>query len=135
MSHIQNLHRAGQIAHELYSGHAAKAGVGKITPRQAALIGAIAKLGVDNGHPPTQAEIGAEAGIDRSTVAEVIKRLTATGLVKRTRSKEDLRAYGLSLTAAGNKMLPKLAAAIEATNADLGARIKGLDRVRIQEAA
>lgn len=46
-------------------------------------------------------------GIDRSTLADVVRRLMRTGLISRKRSKADSRANVLTITDAGSRALAK----------------------------
>lgn len=105
VSHL--LHRAVQIAADL---HAAQAGPEGLTPRQFAVLAAIA-----GGEGATQSQLVARTGVDRSTLAELLNRLMARGLVSRLRSPGDARANQVSLTAAGRALLeaaqPRAAAA------------------------
>ena len=91
------LHRAGQAADELF---AEEMGGSDLTPRQFAVLVA---LGEEEG--TSQTDIVGSTGIDRSTLADIIKRLIARGLVGRRRSKHDARAYAVRLTAAGQAAL------------------------------
>jgi DNA-binding MarR family transcriptional regulator len=44
-------------------------------------------------------------GIDRSTLAEMIRRMLERGLITKERTEDDLRAYAVSITQAGRKAL------------------------------
>ena len=44
-------------------------------------------------------------GIDRSTLADIVARLLARGLIQRKRAKEDGRAYAIKLTPQGARSL------------------------------
>ena len=44
-------------------------------------------------------------GIDRSTLADIVRRLKGKGLVQRLRTKEDARAYAVKLTDEGHRVL------------------------------
>lgn len=52
-------------------------------------------------------------GIDRSTLAEMIRRMLERGLITKKRTEEDLRAYAVSITQAGRKALRSARAAAE----------------------
>lgn len=52
-----------------------------------------------------QTEIVARTGIDRSTLADVVNRLTKAGHVERKRTREDARAYAVKITASGEVAL------------------------------
>ena len=44
-------------------------------------------------------------GIDRSTLAEMIRRMLERGLITKRRTEDDLRAYAVSITQGGRKAL------------------------------
>jgi DNA-binding MarR family transcriptional regulator len=91
------LHRGGQCADEVFS---LSIGNSDITPRQYAVLLVVAKKeGV------SQTDIVNAAGIDRSTVANLVARLVERGWLQRRRTKDDARAYAVRLTSAGKKAL------------------------------
>ena len=98
------LHRAGQVATALFD-HAVP---GTLTPRQFAVLTAIAQYDGAN-----QTILTAATGIDRSTLSDVVRRLTQQGYVQRQRSEEDARAYVVRLTNEGRDLVrvagPKVA--------------------------
>ena len=53
----------------------------------------------------SQQDIINATGIDRSTVSQVVQLLTRKGLLKRRRTRHDARAYAISLTEAGRRLL------------------------------
>lgn len=70
-----------------------------ITPVQYGLISTLlAQPGAD------QVTLGREIGIDRTNVADVLKRLTERGLVRRQRSKTDGRSMVAFLTKEGERV-------------------------------
>lgn len=87
------LHRAGQRAAEVF---AIKSDHKELTPRQYAVMAAIA-----DSKLPSQTDLVALTGIDRSTLADIVRRLVDRGLVHRKRTKHDARAYQLALTEKG----------------------------------
>lgn len=96
-SMLHLLHRAGQVADELFS---AEMGSSDLTPRQFAVLMVLQRL-----ETASQTDIVNETGIDRSTLADIVKRLVARGLIARRRSKSDARAYAVRLTPAGREAL------------------------------
>ncbi|MGE3528135.1 MAG: MarR family winged helix-turn-helix transcriptional regulator [Methyloceanibacter sp.] len=91
------LHRAGQCAAEMF---ASDARTGGLTPRQLAVMTVIGdKEGLN------QTELVERTGIDRSTMADLVARLTRRGLVQRRRTKEDARAYAIKLSQHGARLL------------------------------
>lgn len=91
------LRRAQQYADDLYKSEVGAAGP---TPRQFAVLHTVAQ---DEGL--SQTDLVRRTGIDRSTLADMIARLTKKGLLARQRTKTDARANAVKLTAAGKKML------------------------------
>ena len=79
------LHRAGQAADEIF---AKEMGRSDLTPRQYAVLVVLAAH--ENS---SQTDIVNATGIDRSTLADIVKRLVDRGLLARRRSKLDARAY------------------------------------------
>lgn len=95
VSHL--LHRAVQIADDL---HVEQAGAEGLTPRQFAVLTAVAEA-----EGATQSQLVRSTGVDRSTLAELLTRLMARGLVSRLRSPSDARANQVSLSEAGRALL------------------------------
>ena len=91
------LHRAGQTADELF---AREMKATHLTPRQFAVLVVLAR-----NETASQTAIVDATGIDRSTSAEIVKRLVDRGLLARRRSKLDARAYAVKLTAEGQAVL------------------------------
>ncbi|MFK0294965.1 MarR family winged helix-turn-helix transcriptional regulator [Streptomyces sp. NPDC090442] len=57
-----------------------------------------------------QRTVGERVGLDRSTIAEVVRRLVGRGLVDKVRDSRDARRSALRLTAEGTRLHRKLAA-------------------------
>lgn len=55
----------------------------------------------------SQTKVVEMTGIDRSTLADVVRRLMKTGLIKRKRSQKDQRAHVLTITETGSRELAK----------------------------
>jgi DNA-binding MarR family transcriptional regulator len=98
VSHL--LRRAHFAAEEMFSLEFSDESV---TPRQkAALIIAYQHPGLN------QNALADRLFMDRNSVAEMVKRLAATGLLRRVCAKEDQRAYELYLAPAGAAMLNRI---------------------------
>ena len=100
MSHsgiITLLHRVQQMVDERFTETVT---IEDLTIRQLQVLTAIE-------HEPgaTQTDLVNFTGIDRSTLAEMVKRLSRRGLIERRRSKSDLRANLVRLTDAGRRHL------------------------------
>lgn len=91
------LHRACQVADSVFHDEAGKTG---LTTRQYAVLIAIAQ-----NRDISQTGLVQVTGIDRSTVAEIIKRLLRRGLIKRRRTRLDARAYAVRLTDEGEVLM------------------------------
>jgi DNA-binding MarR family transcriptional regulator len=91
------LRRCQQRAVDLFTAELGEAGP---TPRQFALL-----VCIRQNPGATQIELVRFSGIDRSTVAEMLRRLLNRGWVARQKTAGDKRANALRLTAAGEAML------------------------------
>lgn len=116
------LHRAVQSAAEL---HAGIAGPGALTPRQHAILEAVA---AEDG--ATQSQLVAATGVDRSTLAELVARLGERGLLERSRSITDARAKQVRLTEAGRERLDASRPAAAEVDQTLLARLPKDKRAR-----
>ena len=91
------LHRANQVATEQF---AAALGEGNLTPRQVQVLSAL-----EAHEGASQTRIVDLTGVDRSTLADIMRRLQKNKLIERRRSKADARAYVLKLSETGRKAL------------------------------
>jgi DNA-binding MarR family transcriptional regulator len=66
--------------------------------------------------PPTQAEVGAQLGMDENTASQIVRALVARGFVDRLPHPEDRRARLLSLTESGLALARDSSAVARATN-------------------
>ena len=102
MSLEQKLHRAQQHLADAYD-------LGALTARQFTVLEYVtAQDGV------TQTAIVQATGIDRSTIAVMVREMVKRGFLARKRSKTDARAYAVMISDAGRAALkaarPKIAA-------------------------
>ncbi|MBU2580098.1 MAG: MarR family winged helix-turn-helix transcriptional regulator [Alphaproteobacteria bacterium] len=114
------LHRAGQCADELF---AANIGESALTPRQYEVLKA-----VDATEDPSQTHLVEITGIDRSTLADIVRRLVERGVLARTRTRRDARMYAVKLTSEGEAALKAAAPTVASTNARLTAGLSESDR-------
>jgi DNA-binding MarR family transcriptional regulator len=96
-SPLHMLHRAGQCAGDVFHGEMKDA---DLTPRQYAVL-----LTVANNEGISQTGLVERTGIDRSTLADIVRRMLKKGLLQRRRTKEDARAYAVKLTEEGKRLL------------------------------
>ncbi|MEQ1615373.1 MAG: MarR family transcriptional regulator [Hyphomicrobiaceae bacterium] len=108
LSAIHLLHRAGQCADELF---AKKIGKSDLTPRQFAVL-----MSVSKSEDLSQTALVDATGIDRSTLADIVRRLVERGLLVRKRTKQDARMYAVRLSAAGRHAIESAAPGAVATN-------------------
>jgi DNA-binding MarR family transcriptional regulator len=73
---------------------------GELTPRQYAVL-----ITVANNEGLSQTGLVERTGIDRSTLADIVRRMLKKGLLQRRRTKEDARAYAVKLTEEGRRLL------------------------------
>ena len=111
-SHL--MHRALQLALDIY---AEEVGPGGLTQRQFAVLEAVAaRSGL------TQTDLVKATGIDRSTLADLVARMTTKGLLDRARSTLDARAKAVRLSPEGQALLEQARPRVEAADK----RIMGL---------
>lgn len=119
-SAVHLLHRAGQCADEMFSLNLS---AGAMTPRQYAILKA-----VEASREPSQTTLVELTGIDRSTVADIVRRLVERGLLQRRRTRQDARMYALRLTAKGQTALLRAAPAAASTDEKLLASLAPSER-------
>lgn len=105
-SHL--MHRVLQLALDIY---AEEAGPDGLTQRQFAVLEAVS---VRSGL--TQTDLVKATGIDRSTLADLVARMTARGLLERERSALDARAKAVRLSEAGQAALEAARPRVEAAD-------------------
>ena len=91
------LHRASQRADNLFTRNVGETG---LTPRQFVVLQA-----VSNNDRLSQTDIMAATGIDRSSTADLVRRLVSSGCLQRRRTRRDARVYAVRLTPKGQQML------------------------------
>jgi DNA-binding MarR family transcriptional regulator len=96
-SPIHLLHRAVQCASDIFQG---EMGDGDLTPRQYAVL-----VAVSQNEGMSQTHLVEKTGVDRSTLADIVRRMLKKGLLQRRRTKDDARAYAVRLTEEGWRVL------------------------------
>jgi DNA-binding MarR family transcriptional regulator len=114
------LHRAGQHAEDMFAR--STGGMG-ITARQFVVLAAI-----DGMDRPSQTALCDVSGIDRSTLADIVRRLEQRGLIHRERTKADARMYAVSVTDAGRDILSQAAPIARVVEDDLLASFSDAER-------
>ena len=75
-------------------------GLGDLTPRQYAVL-----VAVSQNEGVSQTQLVDKTGVDRSTLADIVRRMLKKGLLQRRRTKDDARAYAVKLTDEGWRVL------------------------------
>jgi DNA-binding MarR family transcriptional regulator len=119
-SALHLLHRAGQRADEIF---AESIGKSDLTPRQFAVLKAVSET-----EEPSQTTLVEMTGIDRSTLADIVRRLVDRRLLQRKRTKHDARMYAVRLTAAGQNALRNAEPAARKTDDRLLAGLSSNER-------
>lgn len=113
------LHRSSQVAADLF---AAAEGADGLTPRQYVVLAAFAEHdGI------SQTTVIARSGVDRSTIAGIVKRLTRDGFLRRRRSAADGRAYVVTITPAGRQHLSRAQRSAQHVNRTMLAKLDKSD--------
>ena len=110
-SALHLLHRAGQCADDLFARNIGKV---DLTPRQFAVLRCVSE-----NEDLSQTDLVNMTGIDRSTLADIVRRLVDLGLLQRKRTKEDARMYAVRLTASGRTALGNAQPAAKSTDTSL----------------
>ena len=126
LSPLHLLHRAGQRADSLF---ARNVGDTNLTPRQFAVLQAVFEA---NGL--SQTAIMAATGIDRSSTADLVRRLVSNGWLQRRRTRRDARLYAVRLTPKGRGTWSLGEPAARATDEALLSRIPPDQRSTFLEA-
>ncbi len=105
------LRRAHQYSYEVFTRFVGADGP---TRQQFALL-----LSILQRPATSQSRLSEITGIDRNTIAEMLVRLVEKGLVKRRRSALDSRAYELTVTAAGVRLLERITPLVSAAQAEM----------------
>jgi DNA-binding MarR family transcriptional regulator len=104
--------RPGFLIRRMHQIHgflfAEETGAFNITPVQYSLLTTLDALGEID-----QNTLAIEVGLERSSVAEVIPRLHARGLVNRTQATHDKRLRLVKLTPQGKRLISKMAPAVQ----------------------
>jgi DNA-binding MarR family transcriptional regulator len=126
ISALHLLHRAGQCADELFASNMAPS---DLTPRQFAVMKAVAK-----STDASQTALVEQTGIDRSTLADIVRRLIRKGLLQRRRTAHDARMYAVRLTAQGIEELKRAEPAARSTEERLLSALPSSQRTAMIDA-
>ena len=102
-SAIHLLHRAGQCAGDVFGQRVKASG---LTPRQYIVLVSVAQ-----NEGLNQTDLVERTGVDRSTLADIVRRMLNKGLIYRKRKLHDARAYAVYVTDKGRQILNEAAPA------------------------
>jgi DNA-binding MarR family transcriptional regulator len=119
-SHL--LRRCVQYANDLFSR---EPGASDLTKQQFTVLAA-----VEQNEGMSQTDLVAITGIDRSTLAEMIRRMIEKGLLDRERTEADQRANAVRIAMAGKKALRGARTASDRVERALLAGLATADRAR-----
>jgi len=119
-SHL--LRRCVQYANDVFSR---EPGASDLTKQQFTVLAA-----VEQNEGMSQTELVTLTGIDRSTLAEMIRRMIEKGLLDRERTETDARANAVRLAASGRKVLRAARSASERVERTLVASLSAADRAK-----
>ena len=119
-SHL--LRRCVQYANDLFSR---EPGASDLTKQQFTVLAA-----VEQNEGMNQTDLVAITGIDRSTLAEMIRRMIEKGLLDRERTENDQRANAVRIAAAGKKALRSARTASERVERMLLSSLAATDRTK-----
>lgn len=119
-SPLHLLHRAGQCADLLFTTQVHER---SLTPRQYAVL---ATCAAEDGL--SQTDIVRVTGIDRSTLADIVRRLVQRGFLQRKRTRSDARRYAVRLTEIGKSVLARTGATADFVDAEIIEALPSSDR-------
>jgi DNA-binding MarR family transcriptional regulator len=119
-SHL--LRRCVQYANDLFSR---EPGASDLTKQQFTVLAA-----VEQNEGMSQTELVTITGIDRSTLAEMIRRMIEKGLLDRERTENDQRANAVRIAASGKKALRSARMASERVERTLLSSLAAADRTK-----
>jgi DNA-binding MarR family transcriptional regulator len=116
------MRRCQQLYGDLY---ARETGQRDLTKQQFTVLAAL-----ENNDGASQTALVEMTGIDRSTLADMVRRLTERGFLSRERTEADQRANSVAITQAGRKALKAARAASDRAERALLDALPAAERVR-----
>jgi DNA-binding MarR family transcriptional regulator len=119
-----------RLCHQLYGDlYAREAGARDLTKQQFIVLCAL-----EHNDGVSQTALVETTGIDRSTLAEMVRRMLERGLLSRERTEEDQRANAVAITATGRKSLRAARTAAERAEKALLEPLPPVERARFIKA-
>ena len=122
-SPLDLIHRVSQRADRLFARSGGAAGP---SSREHAVLRAVSKADGLN-----QTAIMAATGLDRSSTADLVRRLVSRGFLRRRRTRRDVRQYAIRLTQRGLDHFRLGEVAAKAAEAELLSKLSRTDRAAL----
>jgi DNA-binding MarR family transcriptional regulator len=90
-------------------------------------------VAIADGDGPSQQDVATALGIDRATLVALADDLEHHGLIERTRSDHDRRAYALRLTDAGASTMTRADTLMDECEQEFTAALSAADRTQLAE--
>ncbi|HML42736.1 MAG: MarR family transcriptional regulator [Hyphomicrobium zavarzinii] len=116
-SPLHLFHRAVQVVTEIYQTEMSSY---DLTARQYAVLFALA-----HSEGLSQSKLVDATGIDRSTMADIVRRMLKKGIIQRKRDKEDARAYEVKITEEGTRLFKAVTPIVHRIEERLLSSLKG----------
>jgi DNA-binding MarR family transcriptional regulator len=116
-SPLHLFHRAVQVVTEIYQAEMSSY---DLTARQYAVLFALA-----HSEGLSQSKLVDATGIDRSTMADIVRRMLKKGIIQRKRDKEDARAYDVKITDEGVRLFKAVTPIVSRIEERLLSSLKG----------
>jgi DNA-binding MarR family transcriptional regulator len=116
-SPLHLFHRAVQVVTEIYQAEMSNH---DLTARQYAVLFALA-----HSDGMSQSELVDATGIDRSTMADIVRRMLKKNIVQRKRDKDDARAYEVKITDEGARLFKQVTPIVHRIEEKLLSSLKG----------
>ncbi|HEX2841683.1 MarR family transcriptional regulator [Hyphomicrobium sp.] len=116
-SPLHLFHRAVQVVTEIYQAEMASY---DLTARQYAVLFALA-----HSDGMSQSKLVDATGIDRSTMADIVRRMLKKGIIQRKRDKDDARAYEVRITEEGVSLFKSVTPIVHRIEEKLLSALKG----------
>ena len=116
-SPLHLFHRAVQVVTEIYQAEMSSY---DLTARQYAVLFALA-----HSEGMSQSKLVDATGIDRSTMADIVRRMLKKGIIQRKRDKDDARAYEVKITEEGIRLFKAVTPIVQRIEEKLLASLNG----------
>jgi DNA-binding MarR family transcriptional regulator len=116
-SPLHLFHRAVQVVTEIYQAEMSSY---DLTARQYAVLFALA-----HSEGMSQSKLVDATGIDRSTMADIVRRMLKKGIIQRKRDKDDARAYEVKITDEGQRLFKAVSPIVQRIEEKLLSSLNG----------